>query len=201
MFPWKDIIDIDDCETVARLNISLTNDMAKRITEEADRRGKTISSLITEATNHFIEMHERGIDIDEVEDLLMFTELMASARSVPVPFRLLDGILATAVRDSRDKILRLFYESGKVFGSAIRSYARNIDVASKLVSRFKKRLPLDDFHVVGENGRWEITISGAGYGKSSSECLAEGLRGVIEAYGMTIKSLEVMDGLVKATIE
>jgi hypothetical protein len=186
---------------VARLNISLTNDMAKRITDEADKRGKTISSLITEATNQFIEMHERGLDIDEVEDLLMFTELMASARSVPVPFRLLDSILSLAVRDSREKTMKLFYESGKVFGSAIRSYARNIDTASKLVTRFKKRLPLDDFHVVGDSGRWEITISGAGYGKSSSECLAEGLRGVIEAYGMKISSIDVLEGLVKAIIE
>lgn len=184
---------------MARLNISLSNEMARKIADESNKLGKTISSLITEATNSYIGLREQNIEPDELQEFLMFFRIITSARSVPVPFKLLDDVLAVAMGESEEKPPEMFYETGLIIGSLIRKYASDMETLSRLCERLKFRLPLDDIRFTKNLDHWEVFISGAGYGKSSSECLSEGLRGFVEAYEMKIKSLNVMAGFVKAT--
>lgn len=185
---------------MARLNISLTNETAKKISSEADKRGKTISSLISEAAIKCIELKELGIDPDELGDLMTYFELMSAARSVPIPFRLLDHMLELSLSSSREKILSLFYESGRMLGNTVRNFARDMETVSVLAERVKKWLPMDDLRIWKAEGYWQIIVSGAGYGKSASESLAEGLRGFINAYDMKFQSIEVLEGFVKAVV-
>ncbi len=184
---------------MARLNISLSNELAKKITDESEKLGKTISSLITEATSHYIDLKEEGLDMNELNDFLMYFQIITSTRSVPVPFKLFDDILAITMGKSDEKPGKLFYDSGHVIGNLIKNYAPDMASLSKLTEKLKFRLPLDDLRISGDEEHWEMTISGAGYGQSSSKCLAEGLRGFVEAYGMKIKTLETMAGFVKVT--
>jgi predicted DNA-binding protein len=183
---------------MARLNISLSNELARKITDESEKLGKTISSLITEATSHYIDLKEQGLDMNELNDFLMYFRIITSTRSVPVPFRLFDDILAISMGDSKEDTGKLFYETGLVVGSLIKNYAPDMESLSRLSEKLKFRLPLDDIRISGSPENWEATISGAGYGQSSSRCLAEGLRGFVESYGLEIKSLEVIPGFVKA---
>lgn len=185
---------------MARLNVSLTNEMAKKINTEADKRGKTISSMITEATNQYIDLRERGIDTDDLEDLMTYFELMTAARSVPIPFRLLDHILEVSISKSKERILSLFYEAGRMLGTTVRNYARDMSMVALLSEKLKKWLPMDDLRIWKGDGYWEIIVSGAGYGRSSSESLAEGIRGFIDAFDLKFQSIEIMEGFVKATV-
>lgn len=184
---------------MARLNVSLSNELAKKITDESVKLGKTISSLITEATSHYIDLREQGLDVNEIRDFLMYFHIISSIRSVPVPFKLFDEVLAVSMKESKEEPTKIFYEMGLVVGSVIRNYAPDMESLSKLSERLKLKLPLDDIRFSRNQDHWDAIVSGAGYGKSSSQCLAEGLRGFVEAYGMEIKSVEVMAGFVKAT--
>ncbi len=186
---------------MARLNISLSNELASRITDEAGRMGKTISSLITEAAIQYIELKEQGLDIGSINDFLTYFHIITSTRSVPVPFRLFDDMLAISMDESEEKPPKLFYETGLVLGNLLRNYASDMESLSRLSEKLKIKLPLDDIRFNRNKDLWEATISGAGYGQSSSECLASGLKGLLEAYQMKIKSLEVMAGFVRATFQ
>lgn len=184
---------------MARLNISLSNELAKKITEESVELGKTISSLITEATVHYIGLREQGLDVGEIQDFLMYLRIMSSTRSVPVPFRLFDDMLAVSMKESEKEPPKLFHETGHVLGNLIKTYAPDMESLSRLSKKLKLMLPVDDLRFTRNSDHWEAVVSGAGYGRSSSECLAEGLRGFLEAYGVEIKSMEIMAGFVKAT--
>lgn len=186
---------------MARLNISLSNELAKKITDEADELGKTISALITESVVQYIDLRGQGLDASEIDDFLMYYQIINSARSVPVPFKLFDNLLDFSLTESKERILNLFYESGLVVGNLVRDYAADMESLSELIDRMKSKLPLDNIRIFkGANG-WEAAIVGAGYGKGSSECFAEGLKGFVEAYSMQIKSMDVKAGFVKASFK
>ncbi len=174
--------------------------MSKMISSEADRRGKTVSSLITEAAMKCIDLRHLGVEPDDLEDLMAYFELMSAARSVPIPFRLLDHMLDLSVSASREKTLELFYETGKMLGSIVKNLASDMNTLSLLSEKVRKWLPVDDLRIWKAEGYWEIIISGAGYGKSASESLAEGIRGFIDEYGMKFQSIEVLEGFVKAVV-
>ena len=185
---------------MARLNISLTNEMAKAIEAEAERLGKTVSSLVTEATAQSIKMHERGIGSGDLEELLQFMDLISSIRSVPVPFRMLDSIVTVAYESSPEKVRKIFFEQGKVLGNLLKTYANDLSELSVFANSMKPRLPIDDLYI-RQNGRsTEIVISGAGYSKCSSECMTEALRGFLDPYDLKIHSFEILDGFVKAQV-
>ncbi len=186
---------------MARLNVSLSNELASRITDEAGRMGKTVSSLITEAAVQYIELKEQGLDIGSIHDFLTYFNIITSTRSVPVPFRLFDDMLDISMNRSDEKPLKLFYETGLVIGNLLKNYAQDMESLSRLSEKLKIKLPLDDLRFHRNKDLWEATVSGAGYGQSSSECLASGLKGFLEAYQMKIKSVEVMAGFVRATFQ
>ena len=50
---------------MARLNISLNNELARTIEEEARKCGKTVSSLVTEATISYINVKKLGVQLDD----------------------------------------------------------------------------------------------------------------------------------------
>lgn len=186
---------------MARLNISLSNELAKKITDEADVLGKTISALITESVGQYINLREQGLDASEINDFLMYYEIINSARSVPVPFKLFDNVLDISVEGSKEKLFKLFYEAGLVVGNLVKSYAADMGTLSKFLERMKSRLPVDNIRICQNSKSWEATIVGAGYGQGSSECFAEGLRGFLEAYSMQIKSMDIKAGFVKASFQ
>ena len=105
------------------------------------------------------------------------------------------------VNRSGEKPLKLFYETGLVIGNLLKNYAQDMESLSRLSEKLKIKLPLDDLRFHRNKDLWEATVSGAGYGQSSSECLASGLKGFLEAYQMKIKSIEVMAGFVRATFQ
>lgn len=182
---------------MARLNISLTNEMAKRIQESADQDGKTISSIVTESVDLYLRLKEMDLSRQQLMKMLKFQELLKSINAVPIPSLLLDPTLNIALEGSEEKVTEMWCESGRVTGEIIKSLEPDI---RKLPAQFKDYsdfMPLSKMELKNEGTSIEFILMGTGYSLGSSKLTAAAMKCFLEVYGVKEMKETISEGFVK----
>ena len=182
---------------MARLNISLNNELARTIEEEARKCGKTVSSLVTEATISYINVKKLGVQLDDMDKLLKFLEISHSIGTVPVPSLLLESMIGLAMNNSENEALQKWFEKGRVLGRILVSFAPDLQELSKIADDFKSLMTWGSVEIKIMDSRVEIVLSGAGYSSNASRCTAEGIKGMLDAYGYASESQETYEGFIR----
>ena len=89
---------------MARLNISMNNEMVKDIEKKAENEGKTVSSYITEAIKGYGNIKAAGLQKEDIDFMLKYVNIFMSIGAVPVPAFLLDEITRIAFSKSSDTV-------------------------------------------------------------------------------------------------
>lgn len=182
---------------MARLNISLTNEMAKRIQDSADEDGKTISSLITESVDLYLHLKKMGLSRNQLMKLMKFLEVIKSVDAVPVPSLLLDTTLNLALTSSEEKIFDVWCETGRIAGELIKSIVPDITQLSNEFKDYATFTPLSKLELKADGKEVELILMGTGYSMGSAKVTASALRCFLQVYGVTNLSESVSEGFVK----
>jgi len=182
---------------MGRLNVSLSNDIIKRIQEISKREGKTISSIVSESISLYDDFSKYGRNRKDIEKIFNILSLMKTFEAIPVPGILLDFSISKCMSTSSDETISFWKETGKQLGVIIKEIAPDIDDVKKMVQDYGPLLPLNGLEVIHKNDSVTIIITGTGYTKNSSLATAYAVEGFLESYGYKEFNIQVMEGFVK----
>jgi hypothetical protein len=184
---------------MARLNVSLTNEMAKKIQDSAESDGKTISSLITESVDLYLHLKEMGLSRSSLMRLLSYFEVIKSMNAVPIPNILLDSTLNLALQSSKDKILELWCESAKMTGEFIKGVEPDIRKLPEEIKEYSNFTPLGKMELRNEGENVEFLLMGTGYSIGAARVTAEAMKCFLSVYGVRDMQDTVSEGFAKVT--
>jgi hypothetical protein len=188
---------------MSRLNVSLSNETAKNLENEARRQGKTVSSIVGEASRMYLEMESSGISVEHIRKTFLMVNVLKATDAVPVPSILLDSMIELALKASESEALDKWFERGEVVGSIIRQYAPDLDALKEVIDSMSEFLPSNMLQIKKSNSDVEIMLSGAGYSKEAAKCTCSGIKGFLKSYGISVQTGDSTEGFVrvKGTIE
>lgn len=184
---------------MARLNVSLTNEMAKKIQDSADADGKTISSIITESVDLYLHLKEMGLSKSRVMKLLSFHEVVKSINAVPVPNILLDPTLNLALENAKDKVMELWCESARVAAEFIKSIEPDINKLPQEFKEYSSFSPLSKMELKVEGDQVEMLLIGTGYSIGAAKVTAQGMKCFLDVYEVKDMEDTVSEGFAKVT--
>ncbi|MHB8358768.1 MAG: hypothetical protein ACYDCP_04610 [Thermoplasmataceae archaeon] len=182
---------------MSRLNVSLSNETAKNLENEARRQGKTVSSIVGEASRMYLEMESSGISVEHIRKTLLMINVLKATDSVPVPSILLDSIIKLALKTSEAENLNKWFDRGEVVGSIIKQYAPDIDALKEAIDNMSQLLPSNMIRITKDNSDVEIMLSGAGYSIEAAKCTCSGIKGFLKSYGVRVQNEDSTEGFVR----
>ena len=182
---------------MSRLNVSLSNETAKDLENEARKQGKTVSSIVGEASRMYLEMESSGISVEHIRKTFLLINVLKATDSVPVPSILLDSIIKLALKASEAEALDKWFERGEVVGSIIRQYAPDIDSLKDAIDNMSDFLPSNMIRIKKNKFDVEIMLSGAGYSKEAAKCTCSGIKGFLKSYGIRFQDGDSTEGFVR----
>ncbi|MGC8505452.1 MAG: hypothetical protein ACP5NK_01920 [Thermoplasmata archaeon] len=172
---------------------NLVND----IEEEAEKKGKTTSSVVAEALRDYIEISRLGLRSEDILKSLELLKLIRSLDAIPVPSILLDYMAGVSLEHSHDLTLEKWRERGTVAGNIVKQYAPDLVKLKEMLDSYSSTLPLDflSMEVSGENVN--VVLSGIGYSHQAAICTCEGMVGFLGAYGLEITEKESSESFIR----
>lgn len=184
---------------MTRLNISLKNDIVKALEEISEKDGKTVSSIVSEASAIYLEAEKLGLRLTDVMKAVRILGLTEQINAIPVPGILLDRMIELSYKYSDKESREIWFERGRVLGNIMKAYASTIEDFSGFISEYRLFLPADLFEVEVDQGNVAIVLSGAGYSQEAAICTAEGVSGFLSAYGYEPDGSETSEGFIKVS--
>ncbi len=181
---------------MARLNISLTNEMAKKIQDSADEDGKTISSVITESVDLYLHLKEMGISRSQLIRFVRFLEVTKSINAVPVPSLLLDTTLSMSLTSSQEKVTEAWCEAGRITGEFFKTVVPDIDKLSQEFKEYSIFSPLTKMELKKEGNEVELLLIGTGYSIGAAKVTAEAIKCFLKVYGVSDFKTSTSEGFV-----
>jgi hypothetical protein len=182
---------------MARLNVSLTNDMAKKIQDSADSDGKTISSIVTESVELCFHLKELGISREQLIKMIEFQKFTRSINAVPIPALLLDPMLNIAIENAEDKIMDLWCESGRVAGELIRNLEPDIRKLPDQFREYSLFTPLTKMEIKSMDNTIEFLLMGTGYSIGAAKITASAMKCFLGVFGVKDMKETISEGFVK----
>ncbi len=184
---------------MARLNVSLTNEMAKKIQDSAEEDGKTISSIITESVDLYLHLKEIGLSRSQLIRLTKFIEVTKSIDAVPVPSLLLDETLNVALSVSDKKVMEAWCESGRIAGELIKSLVPDIKKLSEEFKEYSAFTPLTRMEIKSDDNEVELFLMGTGYSMGSARVTVAAIRCFLGVFGVKNMKESISEGFVKVS--
>lgn len=182
---------------MTRLNVSLKEDIVKQLEEEAEKNGKTVSSIVAEASNLYFRIVKEKLRPEDITKSYVIQEILREMNAVPVPEILLNSMIKSSLRNGKEEILKKWYERGVVLGNIMKKYSKNLAELAQLVKEYIQILPVDLFEIEFNYKVAKIVVSGVGYSLDDAQCTSEGMRGFLESYGYSVENTEISEGFVK----
>ncbi|MDA8144307.1 MAG: hypothetical protein M0T81_10030, partial [Thermoplasmatales archaeon] len=79
---FNQVVDSEEGRKMARLSISMKSEIVKSLEDEATEKGKTLSSLLSEAATLFIEANKVGLRSEDVMRTVRVIEIMRDIDAV-----------------------------------------------------------------------------------------------------------------------
>lgn len=182
---------------MARLSVSIKNEIVKSLEEEAAKKGKTLSSLLSEAASIYMEANKVGLRSEDIMRTVKVMEIMRDIDAVPIPGILLDTLIKLSWQSGENGVTKRWYDRGVVLGNVLKTYARNFTELSSFVRDYRYLIPMDMLDIDFDGDTANFVISGVGHSVESARCTSEGLRGLLSAYDFQVTEVEASEGFIK----
>lgn len=182
---------------MARLNISLSNEHAKKIQELGREEGKTIGSVITESVDLYDRLRQSHIDKTQIESMIKFHEISRAVGAVPISAIMLDLSVSAAFKCSEEEVMKMWCERGRIFGELVKGIAKNIEDLAGMIKEFEAFLPTDRLEIRKVDDGVELLMIGSGYSLAASTVTAEGAKCFLKEYGYNNFEQQIAEGFVR----
>jgi hypothetical protein len=184
---------------MARTNISIDEEVAASLSDEATRENKTMYALSNESLKVMLNICRSGGRPEDVYTSWMFTRILKELDTVPTPGDLVEKLLKKLYEADKDWLLRTWFEEGQRIGAYLRLSSpsmQDLSDEAKDISKLGllpvKRLELET------DGETEFTIRvvGAGLSEESTSCAEQLFRGIISSYSLHVVSSKMSEGII-----
>ena len=184
---------------MARTNISIDEEVAASLSDEATRENKTMYALSNESLKVMLNICRSGGRPEDVYTSWMFTRILKDLDTVPTPGDLVEKLLRKLYEVDKGWLLRTWFEEGQRIGAYLRlSSPKMQDLSdeargvSKLGLLPVKRLEIED---EGES-EFTVRVVGAGLSEESTSCADQLFKGIVSAYSLRVVSSKMSEGII-----
>ena len=190
---------------MARSNIAVDDSVAKSLADEASRANKTMFGFSNDCLDAVLRILRDGGSIEEVYPYWLQSKMSKDVDGMPLLNR---GIVDSMVREffpnHSEKILKIFFDAGVLFGSYVKMKFKNMSELWQLVKLFHMTLPARLFEmdrVVDSSGS-EIFILRyvSGISADTTNCFAKYFDGLFSCYSSDRRTRTSANGIIEMEI-
>jgi hypothetical protein len=189
---------------MARTNISIDEEIAASLSDEATRENKTMYAFSNESLRVILNICRSGGRPEDVYTSWMFTRILKDLDTVPTPGDLVEKLLRKLYEADKQWLLQTWFDEGQRIGAYLRLSSprmQDLSVEAKEVSKLGllpvKRLELE--HDGGED-EFIVRVVGAGLSEASTTCADQFFKGIISAYSLYVVSSKVLEGIIELRV-
>jgi hypothetical protein len=188
---------------MARTNISVDQEIAASLSDEATRENKTMYAFSNESLKVILNICRNGGRPEDVYTSWMFTRILKDLDTVPTPGDLVEKLLKKLYEIDKTWLLHTWVEEGQRIGAYLHlSSPRMQDLSegareiSKLGLLPVKRLELEN----QSESEFTIRVVGAGLSEESTSCVDQLFKGIISAYSLHVVSSKMSEGIIELRV-
>jgi hypothetical protein len=188
---------------MARTNISVDEEVAASVSDEATRENKTMYAFSNESLKAILSICRSGGRPEDAYTTWMFTRILKDLDTVPTPGDLVEKLLRKLYEVDKEWLLRTWFEEGHRIGSyLLLSSPRMMDLSagakdiSKLGLLPVKRIEMEND---GED-EFTLRVVGAGLSEASTSCADQLFRGIVSAYSLHVVSSKMSEGIIELRV-
>jgi hypothetical protein len=202
-FPFKDLsvkleADLDD---LARANIAIEDEVATRLADEAARANKTLYGFSNESLEAVLKILRQNGSIEEIYPYWLQTKMSKEVDGMPLVNRgLVDSMVRVLYPKDSEALLKIFFDSGVLFGSYMKLRFKDLDDVWNLIKIFRISLPARLFEmerVESSSGHSYILRYISGISVETTVCFAKYFDGLFSCYTTNRLSRSSSSGMIE----
>jgi hypothetical protein len=188
---------------MARTNISIDEEVAASLSDEATRENKTMYAFSNESLRVILNICRSGGRPEDVYTSWMFTRILKDLDTVPTPGDLVEKLLRKLYEVDKAWLLQTWFEEGQRIGAYLHLSSprmQDLSVEAKEISKLGllpvKRLELER----DGDDEFIVRVVGAGLSEESTTCADQFFKGIISAYSLYVVSSKVSEGIIELRV-
>lgn len=187
-----------------RTNISVDQEIAEALGEEASRENKTLYALVNEILSGFLKVAKDGGVPREIYPSWRFSRILKDTDAIPLPGSMMERITKRLIASDSEWLLKAWFEEGQTIGGYLKMYAEDFDKLVPKADELQGLLPVKriEFEKLEGDGKTQrlIRVIGAGQSPESTSCTEQFLHGILSAYAFRIVSSKRSEGLIETRV-
>ena len=188
---------------MARTNISIDQEVAASLSDEAERENKTMYALSNESLKVILSICRSGGRPEDVYTSWMFTRILKDLDTVPTPGDLVEKLLKKLYEVDKNWLLKTWFEEGMRIGTYLRMSSPKMDDLSAEAKDLSKvgLLPVKrvDIEALGD-GEFNVRVVGAGLSEESTSCAEQLIKGILGAYSLHVVRSKMTEGIIEMRV-
>jgi hypothetical protein len=188
---------------MTRTNISIDEEVAASLSDEATRENKTMYAVSNESLKVILDICRSGGRPEDVYTSWMFTRILKDLDTVPTPGDLQEKLLRKLYEVDKAWLLRTWFEEGQRIGAYLRLSSprmQDLQDEAKEVSKLGL-LPVKRLEVVSEGeDEYTLRVVGAGLSEESTSCADQLFKGIVSAYSLHVVSSKMSERIIELRV-
>ena len=185
-----------------RTNISIADDVADRLSEQALKRNKTLYAFANESLEAVISVCKLSGEPSDVLPAWKMGRMLKEVDAVPLPGDLLEKVIKKLYETEREWLLNIWFAEGQRIGRYLSMGYQELPNLAQAAVEFQGLLPLRrlefrNIETADSKAQMAVRAIGAGISMEATTCAEHFIRGVVDAYGWTVKSGKTAEGIIE----
>jgi hypothetical protein len=184
-----------------RTNISISDDVADGLSEEAMKRNKTLFAFANESLTAVISVCKLSGEPSEVVPAWKMGRMLKEVDAVPLPGDMVEKIIKRLYESDKEWLMKTWLAEGVRIGSYLRMGYQDLTNLAQAAVEFQGLLPFRrlEFRSVESGAKDQLVVRaiGAGMSPEATSCAEQFIRGVVDAYSWSVKSSRTAEGIIE----
>jgi len=190
---------------LARSNIAVEDKIAVELADDANRVNKTLYGFSNDCLEAVLKIFHEGGSIEEIYPFWLQTKTSKEVDGMPLLNRgLLDSMVKTFYSKNSDAVLKIFFDTGILFGSYIKLRAKSLDDLWGLIKVFRSSIPARVFEMDRIRSDDAETVYVMKYVSGMSDdmtlCMAKYFDGLFSCYSADRRSTTSSSGVIEIEV-
>lgn len=188
--------------TVARSNIAVSDDIARRLSKIAEQEGKTSYSFANECLNEALNICEGGGSPGEIYSSWIMNRIGKDVGALQwIGRNVMEKLAGECTRLDDKKFQQIWFDAGFSFGVYLQICYPTVEDIVELIAKLKHSFTVGRVELVevgDPDERKTITLTVvSSFSMELLKLLSEYWRGILSAYGLTVIESRIGAGSVK----
>ena len=188
-----------------RTNISVADDVADRLSEEAMKRNKTLYAFANESLEAVVAVCRLSGEPHEIPPAWKMGRMLKDLDAVPLPGDLVEKLVRKLFETEKEWLLKTWEAEGDRVGRYLQMGYPELSQLSQAAVEFQGLLPLKRIEVRNASdgsvkGRMLVRAVGAGLSVESTACAERFIAGIVRSYSWEVKQSRATGGILELEI-